>query len=224
MNLSDQTIVLTGATGGIGSALSQKLADQGATVITIGHDPARPATYHTDLTSPLARQALVKKLLHDHPHLDILIHAAGIGIYKPFINITSSDWYQSYELNVATPFFLAQQLQPQLNLVLGSCSALQYKPNRALYNSTKAALRSLTLCLQTELPSAFVHITLDSTLTSFGSLTLAEKKSLQATGKIYLNPTWVSEQIINILKLDQKDPEYVLSPDCYSGCGTWQKP
>lgn len=224
MNLSDKTILLTGATGGIGSILSTKLSSLGANVITVGRDPAKSANYHVDLSDREQRQEFINSFLADHKTLDILIHAAGIGIYKPLADITPADWYSSYELNVATPFFLAQQIKPQLNIMLGSCSALQHKPNRSPYNSTKAALRSLTLCLQTELPTSFTHITLDSTLTAFGSLSLAEKKTLQNSGKIYLDPDWVAERIINIIQLDQKDPEYVLSPDCYPSCGTWHKP
>lgn len=224
MNLSNKTILLTGATGGIGSILASQLSALGANVITVGRNPDKPATYHADLSDRIKRQEFINTLLTTHSTIDVLIHAAGIGIYKPFSEITPADWYSSYELNVATPFFLAQQLKPQLNIMLGSCSALQHKPNRSLYNSTKAALRSLTLCLQTEQSSAFTHITLDSTLTAFGSLTLAEKKALQKSGKIYLDPDWVVKQIINIIKQDVLDPEYVLSPDCYPSCGTWLKP
>ncbi|HBD02645.1 MAG: short-chain dehydrogenase/reductase SDR [Microgenomates group bacterium GW2011_GWC1_46_16] len=224
MNLANKTILLTGATGGIGSLLTSKLTAAKANLITLGRDPNKPASYHTDLANPTSRQELIKQILSDYPSLDIIIHAAGIGIYKSLVDLTSEDWYQSYELNVFAPLFLAQQLHPQLNLVLGSCSAFQHTPERSLYNSTKAALRALTLCLAQEQPGHFVHLALDSTLTAFGPLTLAQKQAKQKDGKIYLDPSWVSDQIISILQNDSRDTEYVLSPDCYPECGTWHKP
>ena len=89
MNLKDKTIVITGATGGIGTVLSQKLKDLGASVITVGRDQSKEATYHADLTDPISRQELVNQIIQDHSKIDILIHSAGIGIYKPLSEILS---------------------------------------------------------------------------------------------------------------------------------------
>lgn len=224
MNLKDKTILITGATGGIGSILSQKIKDLGANLITIGHDPNKPATYHTDLSDRKSREDLIASINEAHPQIDILINCAGIGIYKPSHELTNQDWYTTYELNVHTPFFLSQSLKPTLTVNIGSCSALQHHPERSLYNSSKAALRIASLCLADEHPGSYVHITLDSTLTSFGTLTIEEKIAKQQAGKFYLDPDWVTTEICNILQFDKLDPEYTLSPDCYENCGVWQKP
>ncbi len=224
MNLKDKTILITGATGGIGSVLSQKLTDLGANVLTVGRDPKKLATYHADLSDRTSRQELITQVLANHPQLDVLINCAGIGIYQPLATINPTQWYDSYELNVHTPLFLLQALKPTLTVNIGSCSALQHVAQRSLYNSTKAALRSLSLCLSQELPGQVTHITLDSTLTPFGPLSLAEKEIKQQDGKAYLSPSWVADQILIIITSDHLAPEYCLSPECYDKCGVWLKP
>ncbi len=230
MDLQNKIVVLTGATGGIGRLLAEKLVSFGTNLIVIGRDAASLATIParcrctSDLSDRQDRHKLINKILSSHPQIDILINCAGVGIYKPSAYLTSSDWYSSYELNVHTPFFLSQSLEPTLTVNIGSCSALQHHPTRTLYNSTKAALRLATLCLADERPGKYIHITLDSTLTNFGSLNIAQKQTKQAAGKFYLNPDWVSGEICRILELDNYDSEYTLSPDCYEHCGVWRKP
>lgn len=233
MNLQDKLVVVTGATGGIGRPLAAKLSGKGVTLILIASHAYKlnqlshslgATAYPCDLTDRQARQGLIRTLQTKYPSLDVLINCAGIGVYRPYPKLSQTDWYASYELNLHTPFFLTQALSPALTLNLGSCSALQHKKARALYNSTKAALRSASLCMAKDTPGKVVHLTLDSTLTPFGPLTLADKKSQDGETKNYLSPDWVTDQIISILDDDQRKTEYVLSPDCYQDCGVWTKP
>lgn len=233
MDLQNKTVVLTGATGGIGRPLAAKLAAKGARLALVASRAYKlrqlaqslgATAFPADLTNPTARAELIHTLRDQFPRLDVLINGAGIGIYKPYHELTATQWYTSYELNLHTPFFLTQELSPDLTLNLGSCSAVQHRPQRALYNSTKAALRTMTLCMAQDTPRKLVHLTLDSTLTPFGPLTLADKKAQEVNGKQYLSPAWVTGQIIAILEDDSRQAEYVLSPDCYDHCGTWHKP
>ncbi len=250
MNLEHKTILLTGATGGIGRALTKVLIEQGANLILVArntrllkveskkiqalHPTLNITTFTCDLTNSTDRKRLVSKLRRRYPTIDCLINCAGIGIYKPFAKVTEKDWSESFALNVTAPYFLTQSLLPflrtsKLSLVIniGSCSALHTLPERSVYNSTKAALRTATLCLNKEFTSSkptFVHITLDSTLTSFGPLTIADKKREQQDGKLYLSPDWVAGEIRDIMRCNNPEAEYVLSPDCYTDCGICHKP
>lgn len=233
MNLHNKTIVLTGATGGIGRELAADLAAEWANLILIGKSLpklwslSRTLLGHhkiisVDLSTPHGRKKLVSKLRRTQ--VDLLINCAGIGIYKKAPDITDRDWYNSYELNVHTPFFLTRDLHPPLTVNLGSCSAVQYHPERTLYNSTKAALRTLSLCLDEENKGSIIHVTLDSTLTSFGPLSLADKKELQLHGHDYLSPEWVAKKIVSIIKAKTHEREYVFSSRCFENCGIWTKP
>jgi len=245
MNLSEKTILITGASRGIGKAISLSLGKEWANLVLVGRNthllkalaselPGKHTIISADLTSLKDIRKIAKIVSKKNFKLDVLINNAGIGIYKPLQKVTEKDWETSYFINVRAPYFLTQALLPHIKkssdslvINIGSCSALQSQAERSLYNATKAAIRTTTLCLAEEYKDKspdFVVITLDSTLTSFGPLSVEEKKKIQANGKYYLDPTWVSSQIVDIIKADSRDQEYVFSPDCYEGCGTWQKP
>lgn len=233
MNLKDKTILITGATGGIGSILSEKLNACGANVITVGRDQNKPANYHTDLTDPISRQELVNQILQDHNQIDILIHSAGIGIYKPLTEITQSDWNLSFSLNVEAPFFLTQALNPLLEkspnslvLTIGSGAGTIPMRGRSLYCSTKFALRGLMLSLSEEAKGThptYCLITLGSTLTPFGPLSLDKKIEESLNGKAYFTPEWVADKLIEIIQDDSREEEITLFPGDY-GFGEWHKP
>lgn len=233
MQLPGKNVVITGATGGIGSLLAKKMAEGGTNLYLLGRDLVKLKDLQMecggkiiacDLTVRASRQYAINLLKTSLGRPDLLLNCAGIGIYKSLAKLTEKDWYSSYELNVHAPFFLLQNLDPKLTVSLGSCSAFHHAASRSLYNSTKAALRSLSLSLAKEKPGELVHITLDSTLTSFGSLSLADKKEYEKSGKKYLDPSWVADKIIEIIALDRHEPEYTLSPECYGSCGPWLKP
>lgn len=233
MNLKDKTIVITGATGGIGSVLSQKLKDLGANVITVGRDQSKEATYHSDLTDPISRQELVNQIIQDHSKIDILIHSAGIGIYKPLSEITQSDWDLSFSLNVEAPFFLTQELSPILEkstdslvLTIGSGAGTIPMRGRSLYCATKFALRGLMLSLTEESRGThptYCLITLGSTLTPFGPLSLDKKVEESLNGKAYFTPEWVANKLVEIMQNDTREDEITLFPGDY-GFGEWRKP
>lgn len=233
MNLKDKTILITGATGGIGSVLSQKLKDLGANVITIGRDPKKVATYHADLTDPISRQELVNQITQDHKKIDILIHSAGVGIYKSLSEITQSDWNLSFSLNVEAPFFLTQALTPILEkssdslvLTIGSGAGTIPMRGRSLYCATKFALRGLMLSLAEESRGthpSYCLITLGSTLTPFGPLSLDKKIEESLNGKAYFTPEWVADKLIEIMQSDNHEDEITLFPGDY-GFGEWKKP
>ena len=142
MNLKDKTIVITGATGGIGSVLSQKLKDLGARVITVGRDQSKEATYHADLSDRNSRTELIHNIRQDYEKVDILINNAGIGYYDLLPEIEENEWYQSYELNVHTPLILTKGLLPLLEkssqslvMNIGSVAGYTPKAGRTTYNS-----------------------------------------------------------------------------------------
>lgn len=248
MNLQNKIVCLTGATGGIGSALATALHAAGAHLILLGRDADKLAlqgqalrqqadgqvtTYTCDLTDPTDRARIIKKLLTDLPHLDILINNAGIGYYDNLPEIESQEWYASYELNVHTPLFLTQGLLPLLQkspesrvVNIGSLAGYLPKAGRATYNSTKFALRGLTLCLAEEYQGRnpqFTHIALDSVMTPFGPWTLAQKAAKAENGKVYLTPEWTAQTLVNILETPDIETEYCLSTAKYP-IGTWLHP
>jgi len=241
MNLANKTILITGATGGIGKALAHSLAAKNCNLILV----ARKLTLLKSLSKTLikqhkiavsyfscnlrdktARKRLISKLRRRATRLDCLVNSAGIGVYKPFDKVTEKDWENSYDLNVTAPYFLTQGLLPMLKtsklsliLNIGSGAGVTPMPERSIYCSTKFALRGWTLSLAEETREKSPHfclITLGSTLTSFGTTTLAEKKAKQAGGKAYLTPEFVADQLVAIIADSHRATEYTMYPANYN--------
>ena len=121
--LKDKKVLITGATGGIGSCLVQVFAKEGATLGIHYHrneeqakllsrnieiDGGRAECFQADLLST-NKLSLVQKFIERFGGIDILINnAGGILGFNDFLELDESDWTETHRLNVQAPFFLAQ--------------------------------------------------------------------------------------------------------------------
>ena len=125
MNLDGLNAVVTGCTGGIGSAISRLLAEAGASVV--GVDIAREdgvarwkqanpgASYHhVDVTSGKDWEALAKAIAAEHGRLDILVHNAGVVVVKTLEDTTLEDWRFMMGVNVEALYLGTRALLPML--------------------------------------------------------------------------------------------------------------
>jgi len=245
MNLKDKTVVVTGATGGIGRELVGNLDKEGVRLILVSKTESELQNllsklerkenkcYPCDLSNQKETEALAKKISAEAGKVDILINAAGIGIYKAIEETTLDDWNASMNINVSAHFILIKGLaeilkrsENSLVLSIGSGAGVIPMAGRSIYCATKFAVRGLTLSLAEEFRGSNTHfclITLGSTLTSFGPMSFKEKKKDMESGKAYFTPDWVAKKLVEIMKDDNRDIEYTLYPADY-GLGRWEKP
>jgi short-subunit dehydrogenase len=245
MDTKNKTIVVIGATGGIGRELVRKLDSEGANLILVSKTETELLTlikslkgknhkyYVCDLTDQSATLEIAKTIFRNRGDLSILINAAGIGIYDPIHNLSLKKWNTSFDVNVTSAFimtreFLEQQnSEEQLVLNIGSGAGVIPMSGRSLYCATKFALRGFTLSLAEEFSRIgkpkFCLITLGSTLTSFGPMSFETKKEEMEKGKAYFTPSWVADKLTEIIKDDNREVEYTLYPGDY-GFGEWKKP
>lgn len=238
MELKHKKIIITGANGGIGTTLVEKLAQEEAELILIQKKISSNSahkTYATNLTHRSEILDTVEQIKNDYSQVDILINIAGIGIYKPIEEATYDEWDASFALNVTAPFILTKALLPLFNktdsvvMNIGSGAGVIPMKNRFTYCSTKFALRGLTLSLAEDFKDkkpSFCLVTLGSTLTPFGignSYSLEEKIQRNKDGAAYFTPEWVANKLVELLKNEQRENEVVLYPSDY-GFGSWKKP
>ncbi|XRQ07194.1 SDR family NAD(P)-dependent oxidoreductase [Actinomadura welshii] len=176
--IEQQTILITGATDGLGRALAARLAAEGATVLVHGRDDRRGKAalqeiggrahwYRADLASLAETRALAEAVRADHPRLDVLVNNAGIG--GPDAWEGSADGHElTFQVNYLSGYLLTRLLLPTLvasaparivNVSSGAQQPIEfdnvmitrgYRPMRA-YSQSKLAQILFTVDLAAEL-------------------------------------------------------------------------
>lgn len=232
MDLAKKNILITGAAGGIGTAFAKELGSRGANLIltdlkgselenllgSLSGDTHK--TYAVDFTVQSQIFDFVEKINSEYKNIDILINNAGIGVYKKLEEIEPEEWYNSFDINIHAPFILTKLLLPKLKtsenpivINIGSVCGVEPKGCRVAYNSTKFALRGLSLSLVNEFKDSDLQVsllTLGSVMTEFGPTTIEERKKMEAEGKDYLDPDFIASVIADKIQKDCLENEIEL--------------
>ena len=166
--LTGRIALVTGSAGGIGKAIAQRFADEGACVIVNDNDAQRLSGAREDFQKQYGKDVFTAVVLdvtseQDIAHacntaalnfggLDIIVNCAGLSISKPIEEHTEKDWDLLYNVLVKGQFFVTKAavevMRKQdiggdiLNIV--SKNALMSGPNNAGYGSAKAAQMHLS--------------------------------------------------------------------------------
>ncbi|KIC42966.1 short-chain dehydrogenase [Ruegeria sp. ANG-R] len=157
MDFHGKTALVTGAAGGIGASLVQRLRAAGARVAVADRSvDGIEAEAHLpgDLLDPAYADALPSNAAEALSGLDIVVNNAGV-ITRGAVTATSDeDWALSLGVNVEAPFRICRAAIPIMAEAGGgsivntaSCWGLRPGPDHALYCMTKAAIASLTQCM-----------------------------------------------------------------------------
>lgn len=120
--MTSKTIVLTGASDGIGRTAARRLVDGGHTVVVVGRSPERTASVARELGMPhhiadfsdLAQvRTLAGDLLSAHPRIDVLANNAG-GIFGADRETTVDGHELTFQVNYLAPFLLTDLLLDRL--------------------------------------------------------------------------------------------------------------
>jgi NADP-dependent 3-hydroxy acid dehydrogenase YdfG len=162
--------VVTGASSGIGRAIADELAAQGASLCLLGRRPevlqnvaprlcegARKLVYKIDLAVRSEVESAAARLCRDGGAADILVHSAGIISLGNLENASIDAFDRQININLRAPYLLTQALLPQLksrrgqivfiNSSAGVCAVAGSGP----YSATKHGLKGLADSLRAEI-------------------------------------------------------------------------
>ena len=123
MNVNGKIVVVTGAASGIGKALAERFAREGAKVVACadldGDGAARTAqaiggvAFQTDVSKEGDIQKLIETVERDHGPIDLFFSNAGIG-YAGGAEVSNEKWQRIWDVNVMAHVWAARHLVPRM--------------------------------------------------------------------------------------------------------------
>jgi NAD(P)-dependent dehydrogenase (short-subunit alcohol dehydrogenase family) len=174
--LEGKTVLITGASRGIGLAIARALDGEGAKLILVGRNrgplgraaaqiPGTVMSMPADVTRPADVKRLFAAVKKQVRRLDVLINNAGVFTYKPFAKTTLEDWRRNIETNLTSIFLTSQAALPLLKRSQGdvvnilSISSRVAFANCSAYVAAKFGALGLTGVLRRELRAEGIRVT-----------------------------------------------------------------
>jgi 3-hydroxybutyrate dehydrogenase len=158
--LEGRAALVTGAAGGIGGAISERLERAGMDVLAVDlrDDPGGPGVaFAADLTDPAANEAAVAAALARFGRLDLVVAGAGIQHVAPIEEFPLERWDTILALLLTSPFLLAKHAWPALRaspagrfVAIASAHSLVASPYKSAYVSAKHGVLGLVRTLALE--------------------------------------------------------------------------
>jgi NAD(P)-dependent dehydrogenase (short-subunit alcohol dehydrogenase family) len=216
MQISGASAIVTGAGRGIGRAVALALAREGAAVTAFARTQGELETLVAeirqaggraiacagDVRERAACERAVTAARQAHGRVQILVNNAGIGIHKPFAEMTDEDWQTTLDTNLTGVFYLTRAALSDLTsggghvFMISSLAGANPIAGLAAYCASKAALDHLAACLMLEVRHQGVKISVlapGSVDTDFGSLPRGD-------GSWMLKPEDLAEAIVDLLR------------------------
>jgi short-subunit dehydrogenase len=221
--ITNQTIVLTGANGGIGSEIARKLAVEGATLILVGLDKeallaqsqaliGSHHVVHADISHEQDRQALYEFCNKLEEGIDILVNNAGIGQFSLFSEMSSEQITNIININLTSTILLTQILLPLLKtkkqssiINIGSIFGSIGYPGSTVYCASKFGIRGFSEALNRELDDTPVSVSYFAPRATKTTINASQVEDMNdVLGTKMDTPEQVAGAFITFLKRDQR--------------------
>jgi meso-butanediol dehydrogenase/(S,S)-butanediol dehydrogenase/diacetyl reductase len=172
----DKTVIVTGASSGIGEGSARRFAAEGANVVLVSRtkakldkvaadlDASRTLVHPADCSMRDEVEAMIAAAVKRFGRIDVLHANAGVGSSKPFEEITAEDWRSTMATDIDGYFHCAQLALPHLKKTKGcivhtaSVSGLGGDWNFAAYNAAKGAVVNFTRALALDVGKSGVRV------------------------------------------------------------------
>ena len=171
VSLNGRTALVTGSSRGIGQAIAEQLAADGAAIVinyTRNEQPARAVVNRIvgkggkaiAIQADISKAADVTRLFSEAEkamgQLDIVVANAGVYLMKPFIESTEADYDYVFGINTKGVFFTLQEAARRVRdggriVVISTGGTKMIFPNNSVYLGSKGAIEQFARCLAVEL-------------------------------------------------------------------------
>jgi short-subunit dehydrogenase len=177
LKLDGATVLLTGATGGLGRATAEAIAGKGASLILSGRSAEAleqlaselPGSGHITIPADLAQAGAATKLVADAGEVDVLVANAGLPGTGLLTDFSEEEIERAIRVNLEAPIRMARALiEPMTQrgsghmVFMASLAGKAASPRGCVYNATKFGLRGFALGLRSDLASRGVGVSLVS--------------------------------------------------------------
>lgn len=179
MTTKTRTWLITGSSSGFGRALAEAVLDRGEAVIATARDPervddlverhpGRAIGVRLDVTRPEQAVAAVRSGVDTFGHVDVVVNAAGYGLFGALEELSLDQWRQQFETNVFGPLNVTRAALPQLRkqrsghiVQLSSLDGVAPAvPGESAYAASKFALEGLSEVLAKEVAHLGIKVTI----------------------------------------------------------------
>jgi 2-deoxy-D-gluconate 3-dehydrogenase len=177
-SLAGKVAVVTGANTGLGQGIAIALAQAGADIVAVGRTQATETQslveaegrrfhfVHADLENSREAPSIIAKAVDASGRLDILVNNAGIIRRNDALEFTEEDWDAALNVNLKTPFFLAQAAAKVMlsqgggGKIINIASMLSFQGGirTASYTASKSGLAGLTRLLANEWAARGINV------------------------------------------------------------------
>ena len=176
-----KTVVVTGASSGIGKAIATKFVQEGFQVVLAARSfetlqqlekvlndqgPGKALAIETDVSNPNSVKQMIQKAMETFGDIDILVNNAGLMLSAKVTDGNVEAWEDMIDVNVKGILYTTQEVinsmvaRKQGHIInLSSVSGQEVTKNSTVYSATKFAVRAITVGLEKELAHSGVRVT-----------------------------------------------------------------
>lgn len=179
MQLAGRVAIVTGGGAGIGGAIAERFAREGAKIVVVdlnrsaADKVAQDINEHggsamalgTDVSDSSAVHLATEAVFAKHGRIDILVNNAGIRYIKPLLEQTEDEWRRTLDVNLTAPFICAKAVIPYMvrsgkgKIVnVSSVAGFFGRPNRAAYCASKGGLIAFTRAAAVDMKGKNVYV------------------------------------------------------------------
>jgi NAD(P)-dependent dehydrogenase (short-subunit alcohol dehydrogenase family) len=164
MRFAGKVALVTGAASGIGAAIADKFATEGAQVVGVDIAGDGVQIMKCDVSSPESVHQAVQTAVQQHGGIDVVVNAAGVMKFNRINDVSLDEWNRHIAVNLTGPFLVSQAAMPSLlerggNIVtIASNAGVEGQPYNAAYCASKGGVVLLMKALAVELSRSGVRV------------------------------------------------------------------